>query len=148
MIAPIDPPHLPELVRSDATLHSFDELTQKVAGLMVNQPERRVWKALYEKGPLDEKALTDMHDLGWKVELYKGIMCWCDEMRDLTIKMPKDYRGYQRDKALFHMLMPPHFGTWISVAEDQDDGTPNIFSDDNRAIVEWLARRARANPQL
>jgi hypothetical protein len=148
-------PYSPALPLDDATLYPFDEITQRVSWLIGNHPERRVWEALYEKGPLNEKALTGMHDLGWKVVPFSGLSATCNEMSDLengiddlTLQIPTHYQNYQRDKALFHVLMPAHYGVWVSAAESHDDGTPNLFSQDNRTIVEWLARQARANPKL
>lgn len=92
--------------------------------------------------PLTTVSIDNLVFNGWRVELlgtYEGSTFFTSKW----ISLGKRLEAFDRDKTLFHELVHAHYGR---------DATGDVGSSEqhkiNNAIVDWAARKLRANPKL
>lgn len=117
----------------------WHDLCARVRSLRRDVPSDPVW-GLLEGRPFNEDAIERLAD--WKVlREGEGARCYA---RLRLITLDPRFQGYMRDEALFHELVHAHY--WPELNDTPIDRSE--WHAHSNAIVEWLARKARAQPAL
>lgn len=116
------------------------ELNSYVRELRRTTRQRQIWRDIRNK-PITADSIEvlvgrsklDILDIDADAMCLPGI-----ELILLNFRL----EDYERDKALFHELAHLHYGNQLNDVKD------SLYRKANGAITEWLARRARANPEI
>ncbi|MCH7850721.1 MAG: hypothetical protein IH845_03715 [Nanoarchaeota archaeon] len=133
--------------------HSLDweDLDCRVNRLMEVHKRSKVW-SMIDDNPFGSDSIDDICSAGWEIH-YKEFR------RTMGIVMPKlksilfknNLNGYVRDVTLFHELVHVHYGMrgdylYDAGSEFYSGNGLNVY--ENGQIVEWIARKSRANPEM
>ncbi|MBR9676786.1 hypothetical protein GOV04_01480 [Candidatus Woesearchaeota archaeon] len=134
---------------------SFEELSTIVSSIQGDWHYNSVF-AMIDNNPLTRASIDDILEDGWKVEFtplpfqLAGI-----DWKLKLIKIEKQYQSpktridcYVRDVTLFHEVIHIHYEKHGDMLADATFFDITQERRVNGAIVEWLARKSRANSKL
>ena len=123
----------------------WEEIISYVAKLREINPKLLIWEELEEK-LLSENFIDELISQGWEVFYRENYLFYgsISPLPKKEITLRAGLQPYQRDEALFHELAHLRHPLLLShqTARNHQEET------EREIIVEWLAKQARANPEL
>ena len=119
---------------------TWNELDNYINSIKSIDPHKNILKMAITC-PIDNSSIDALIAEGWNFEFSdKWKLGGCNRYLKI-IELTPSLTHYSRDKVLFHEIVHAWYGDYLN-------DRFGFYADENNAIVDWLARKSRANPKL